>query len=281
MSRPHQEQCEGDGCLVGLGCLVVAGGDAALLLQAAEAAFDHVAPLVELSVEGRWAPSAAAASESVADLVGPLRDGVVDAPTPEPGPDSPGALALVAQHVGGVDAGLTRADPGHPDCLHHGGELGAVVGVSAGDSEGGRAPQGVADQMDLAGQTTSGASERAVVEPSFRAPAACWWARTTVESTGTSQSMSPAASALAWAAQSICLKVPSRAQRRKRVCSVAHGPRRSGTSRQAVPVRNFHTIPLSTVRSSNRFLSRRGSGSSGRTNSYSAPDSSWRRTTRP
>ncbi|MEV5351389.1 hypothetical protein AB0L24_37975, partial [Streptomyces achromogenes] len=26
MSRPHQQRCEGDGCLVGLGGLVVAGG---------------------------------------------------------------------------------------------------------------------------------------------------------------------------------------------------------------------------------------------------------------
>ncbi len=40
----------------------------------------------------------------------------------------------------------------------------------------------------------------------------------------TSQSMSPAASACAWAARSIRSKVPSRGHRRKRVCSVAHGP---------------------------------------------------------
>jgi hypothetical protein len=71
------------------------------------------------------------------------------------------------------------------------------------------------------------------------------------------------------------------AHRRKRVCSVTHGPYFSGTSRQAVPVRNFHTIPLRTLRSSNRFRPRKDAGSSGRTNSHSASDSSWRRITRP
>ncbi len=70
-------------------------------------------------------------------------------------------------------------------------------------------------------------------------PAACRWARTTGEPIWTSQSMSPAASAWDWAAWSIRSKAPSRAHRRKRVGSVCQGPCRSGTSRQAVPVRNF------------------------------------------
>lgn len=102
-----------------------------------------------------------------------------------------------------------------------------------------------------------------------------------VESTDTSQSISSFASALAYAACSIRSNVPSNAHRRNRVCSVAHGPYRSGTSRQAVPVRNFHTMPLSTVRSSTRLLPRNDTDSSGRTNSHSASDSSWRRITRP
>ena len=281
MSRPHQERCEGDGCPVGLGGLVVAGRDAAPLLEAVEAPFHHVAPLVELLVEDRRAPAPAAKPEPVADLVGSLGDGVADAPASQPSPDGPGAVALVAQDVGGPHAGPSRTNAGHPDLLHHGGELGAVVGVPTRDREGERAAKGVAGQVDFAGQATSGASEAGAAEPPFRAPAACWWARTTVESSDTSQSMSPAASARAWAARSIRSKVPSSAQRRKRVCSVCHGPYRSGTSRQAVPVRNFHTIPLSTVRSSTRFRPRKDSGSSGRTNSHSASDSSWRRITQP
>lgn len=67
---------EGDGCLVGLGGLLVAGRDAAPLLEAVEAAFVDVVPLVELLVEGWRTPAAAAAAEPVADLVGPLGNGV-------------------------------------------------------------------------------------------------------------------------------------------------------------------------------------------------------------
>ena len=70
--------------------------------------------LVELLVEGRRAPAAAAAPEPVADLVGPLGNGVGDAPPPEPGPDGLGAVALVAQDVVGPVAWSTEAEAGHP-----------------------------------------------------------------------------------------------------------------------------------------------------------------------
>lgn len=109
MSRPHQERCEGDGCLVGLGGLVVAGRDAAPLLEAVEAPFHDVATLVELLVEGRRAPASAAAPEPVADLVGPLGNGVSDAVPPQPGAYRAGAVALVAQHMRGP---RTRGRPG-------------------------------------------------------------------------------------------------------------------------------------------------------------------------
>lgn len=112
MSRPHQERGEGDGCLVGLGGLVVAGGDASPLLQAVEASFDRVALLVEVLVEGRRASAAAAAAEPVADLVGPLGDGVADAVPSQPGADGLGAVALVAQHVDGPCTGPTRVGRG-------------------------------------------------------------------------------------------------------------------------------------------------------------------------
>jgi hypothetical protein len=59
----------------------------------------------------------------------------------------------------------------------------------------------------------------------------------------------PAASFSAWTCFSIRENVPSRAHLRKRVYRVYHGPYRSGTSRQAEPVRSFQTIPFSTTRS--------------------------------
>lgn len=46
--------------------------------------------------------------------------------------------------------------------------------------------------------------------PLFAAPAACWWARQTVESTFTSQVIRPFASASAWSRVRIPAHVPSR-----------------------------------------------------------------------
>jgi hypothetical protein len=46
--------------------------------------------------------------------------------------------------------------------------------------------------------------------PFFRAPAACWWARAVVESTDTSQTICPAASAIACNTVRIAAQVPSR-----------------------------------------------------------------------
>jgi hypothetical protein len=50
--------------------------------------------------------------------------------------------------------------------------------------------------------------------PPLRAPAACWWALATVESTLTSQVIKPLASAWACNRVRICCQVPSRCQRR-------------------------------------------------------------------
>jgi len=67
--------------------------------------------------------------------------------------------------------------------------------------------------------------------PLFLAPAACWWARQIVESTDTSHSMCPAASALTCNFVKTLPQVPSIGQRRKSVYAVSHGPYRSGMSR--------------------------------------------------
>jgi hypothetical protein len=60
--------------------------------------------------------------------------------------------------------------------------------------------------------------------PLFRAPAACWCARATVESTDTSQVISPAASARACNAVTIRRQVPSRCQRRNSPYTDCQGP---------------------------------------------------------
>lgn len=79
--------------------------------------------------------------------------------------------------------------------------------------EGETAASAVAGEVDFGGPSSAASAEGVIVRsilsllPPFRpVSAACWWARTMVESVWTSQSMSPAASAWAW----ICCKEPRR-----------------------------------------------------------------------
>lgn len=80
--------------------------------------------------------------------------------------------------------------------------------------------------MDFGGRSTSGpagglARLRAarifqfvpVCGPFLRAPAACWWARLTVESTATVHSTRLAASSQTWMSSSSFAQVPSACQR--------------------------------------------------------------------
>jgi hypothetical protein len=60
--------------------------------------------------------------------------------------------------------------------------------------------------------------------PLFRAPAACWCARMIVESTLTSHTISPAASARVCNPVRIALQTPARCQRRNNPYTVCHGP---------------------------------------------------------
>jgi len=79
--------------------------------------------------------------------------------------------------------------------------------------------------------------------PLFRAPAACWCARATVESTDTSQVISPAASAQPCNAVTIRRQVPSRCHRQNSPYTGCHGPYRPGTSRHGAPVRTRQRQP--------------------------------------
>lgn len=180
--------------------------------------------------------------------------------------------------VRGIPPIRSRRRPGPEGPI---GELGAIVGVAARDGERERAAQGVASEMNPVVRPPRERPRPGLRRPLFPAPAACWWARTMVESTDSYASTSPAASARVRGDRSIRSKVPFLAQRRKRACSVAQDPNLSGTSRQAVPVRNFQTLPSRTVRSSSRFLPRSDRGNRERTNFHSKYDSSRRQSIPP
>jgi hypothetical protein len=156
-----------------------------------------------------------------------------------------------------VAAGL----PGHPDGPEHGLELRAVPALARGDHDGQRLLALLARQVDLGGQADAGAAQAVIIRlvldpggrlglqiPLFRAPAACWCARATVESTETSQVISPAASARACSAVTMPRQVPSRCQRRNSPYTDSQGPYKGGTSGHGAPVRTRHQIPSISCR---------------------------------
>jgi len=139
---------------------------------------------------------------------------------------------------------VPSAGPGDPDALQHGLELGAVPALARGDQHRQRLLVLLAGQVHLGGQPAPRPSQAVIVRlvtgaagrfglqvPLFRAPAACLCARATVESTDTSQVISPAASARPCKAVRIFRQVPSRCQRRNSPYTECQGPYRAGTSR--------------------------------------------------
>ncbi len=84
--------------------------------------------------------------------------------------------------------------------------------------------------------------------PHFLAPAACWWARQTVESTLMSQVIRFFESAWACSSVKMRFQVPPLCQRRNRSYTRPQGPYRSGTSRHGAPGRVRHRMPSVSCR---------------------------------
>src|SRR5215218_3606043 len=171
--------------------LLEAGRHRAELLEPVEAPLHHIATPVVLPVKGQR-PTRPPGTTGA--LVRPLRDGVGNAAAAQQPPAGRVAVRLVADQM---------------------------IGPLA------RPAAAVAAQVELGGQPTPGAAERLGLVTDLpplvsaragrlRAPAACWWARTLLESTLTTHSNSPTASDLVWAWASSRSQVPSRRQRMKR-----------------------------------------------------------------
>lgn len=148
----------------------------------------------------------------------------------------------------GTRAGPSDSGAGNGDLRQHALELGAVTVMAGCQDEGEGAASPLGDEVDLGGEAAAGTSQTLadlatsssrtasfrstgstwfVPRPApfsgtaaagaFLSPAACWWARTAVESTETSQSIPPAASSAAWMRDSSIFQVPSADQRRCRL----------------------------------------------------------------
>src|SRR5215207_6371857 len=176
----------------------------------------------------RWRAAALGAPGApVGGLVVLLRNGAADPAAAQQRPVGPGAVGLVGQHPIGPGTGPAYGQARHPDAAQHRSELGAVAALAGGDQNRQRPLASLDCQVQLAGQPTPGASQGvvgrlgvdsawffALALPPLRAPAACWWALATVESTLTCQVISPLASAWACSTVRIRCQVPSRCQRR-------------------------------------------------------------------
>ena len=157
-----------------------------------------------LAVEDGWAAAVNSTSPAVYHLVPTLGDRGSDAPAPQKVSDCPAGIRLIADHSHRCRAGPAGGGARDVNPVEYLAERGGVVGVAGREHDGQRQAPTIDGEVDLGGQPASGPAEglarlRAdrifqfvpVACPFLRAPAACWWARLTVESTATVHSTRP------------------------------------------------------------------------------------------
>jgi hypothetical protein len=256
-AQPDVDRGEVDGGFVTYGQLVEASGHAAVLLEQVDAALHGVALFVGLCIERGRPATTRAELAPIGGLILLDRDDAPDPTAPQIGPVALRAVRLVTQYPIRPGTRPASIQTRYPDTFQHGSEVRAVSALPSGDQDRQWLAALLAAQMQLGGPATPRAPQRVVSRlhagnsagwlllqiPFFRAPAACWCARAIVESTLTSQVISPTVSARACSPVRIRCQVPSRCQRRNRPYTVCQGPYRGGTSRQGDPTRNRHRIP--------------------------------------
>src|SRR5262249_9978391 len=112
-----------------------------------------------------------------------------------------------------------------------------------GKSEADGTPQSSHGHMDFGAQAATRAANGLIFSPPFLAPAACWWARTIVESTIRYSKSGSSESASKMRHQTRL--VLHRLKRRK---TLFHSPNTSGRSRQGEPVRTIQSTPSTNIR---------------------------------
>ena len=130
--------------------LVVSCGDAAEVLELVEEALDEVALAVEREV-----------AMARGDAIGLGRDDRGDAPRLQGQDQGVGVIGLVGQEG-------PRADPGQQQL-----GLAKIAGLTGRQRDADRIAQGIDDDVDLGGQSASGAADGLVLAVFFRAPALC------------------------------------------------------------------------------------------------------------
>ncbi len=148
-----------------LGALLVAGGDAAELLQAVEEPLHPIARPIGLPVE--------AAALGLIALGGDHRP---DAAAAQVSPRGPARIGLVARYTPGPQAGAAPLAADRAG-IEQGGKGRAVVALAPAQGEGDRPAMALGSDVDLGREPTAASPERLVRDPPFsptrRAPAAC------------------------------------------------------------------------------------------------------------
>ena len=178
-----------DGGAVPAGELVVADGHGAELLAPVEESFDVVALPVPLRTEVRWPATTGTLVEPVSDLVVFLRDVVRDPTGTRRATVGPGTVGLVrAQRVQALAGPAVAVRSPDRHAVEQLDQLPDVRVLAWGQMAGQVAAASVPDRVDLRGPSAPRLAARfpsrcvTAGQPPLRAPAACWCARTIVES---------------------------------------------------------------------------------------------------
>jgi hypothetical protein len=136
-----------------------------------------------------WPAAATAAVSAVLFLVVLLGDGVRDAASAQVGAEASGAVGLVGDDLVGPAAWAALTGAWDADAFQQGACADAVVALAGRQQDREGPTAAVAGEVDFGGQSSSGSAEGVIVRfvrpvgPPFRpVAAACWWARTIVES---------------------------------------------------------------------------------------------------
>jgi hypothetical protein len=184
---------------------------------------DLVTVLVLVGVEVRRPAATRTLLGATSAYIIAFRDGVRDPPGPQRPPVRFRPVRLVRQQM--IQPFTRPADatrPGNGDVVQQRHQLLGVGGLPGCEPFDQAAAASFGQQMQFGGQSSPrathplGCPRFGPAQPPLRAPAACWWARTMVESAWARQSRSPAASASVCNCCSIRAHVPSCSHRANR-----------------------------------------------------------------
>src|SRR5450631_4756747 len=136
---------------------------------------------------------------------------------------------------------------GHDDLgrkpLDQCGGLRCIALLTCRQREAHRTTQASNGHMYFGAQAAARAADRLIFRPPFLAPAACWWARTMVESM-----IRYSKSGSSDIASNIRYQTPLMLHRLKRRNTLFQSPNASGRSRQGEPVRTIQSTPSTNIR---------------------------------